>query len=723
MPNDKKSDMLEYWKTARREIDSPPTRKTHYRSQNVSSKPKPKPKPVVPTMQPKPKKISFIDYLKSNKKFAIIIIVILTILLLGLIDFIVFYGRAHPGVKVGDIDLGFKSIEEAQCLITDTYEPRLNNNTVVVYVDEEAREKGVDDNGGSGLNEQLSVEQAKKTAQYWKVRATDLNAKLPSQKLADEAVNSTRGIFNIFNRIGAAIFGKKIDVYADFDEDALSEQVAKVNDTMATSVVNPTVKIVNADAQAIEGSDGNEVLADEFTSQLNKAFFVENQADSNFIANLHPATQKVTFSCAQELATKINNSLSRPVKFNYNSNIWDVSASDLGSWISVNIENRSDEKTGGCSCSNSDGNWCICAKIDPQQASKEVLSHARGQLNNDKTINVSFTNENNKIVVKPSDTFDIPNVSETVQVLNDEWLQNPVVYKNNASGKNSGSTSVDKSELIVNVNTTTVPEKLSFDEAIDLGIIGEITSFQTTYSSGAGTENRNYNIALVSSMLDNTICRAGGNIWSYNEITGECNADKGFKEAGSVYGTTYTKEAGGGICQVATTVFNAAYEAGYEIVERTNHDLHIASYPAGRDAAVSYPSPNLIWRNDTDSDVLVKLETTGYSVTCTLYGVSPNYRVETETGDWSPGDKYKTETVVDNTKPANTSYIQTSGSDGKSIVVKRKVFDKNGKLIREDVFKSNYKPKTEIKVIGPGPEADKLLASGEARLKNEHDNW
>ena len=53
---------------------------------------------------------------------------------------------------------------------------------------------------------------------------------------------------------------------------------------------------------------------------------------------------------------------------------------------------------------------------------------------------------------------------------------------------------------------------------------------------------------------------------------------------------------------VATTVFNAVYEAGYPIERRNNHSLYIASYPEGRDAAIAYPDIDLVWRNDTESE-------------------------------------------------------------------------------------------------------------------------
>ena len=86
---------------------------------------------------------------------------------------------------------------------------------------------------------------------------------------------------------------------------------------------------------------------------------------------------------------------------------------------------------------------------------------------------------------------------------------------------------------------------------------------------------------------------------------------------------------GGGICQVSTTVFNAAYEAGLQIDERTNHALYISHYPLGRDATVNYPDLDLKFTNDTDHWLLLRTFVGSGSLTVNLYGTPQNRRVET----------------------------------------------------------------------------------------------
>ena len=307
------------------------------------------------------------------------------------------------------------------------------------------------------------------------------------------------------------------------------------------------------------------------------------------------------------------------------------------------------------------------------------------------------------------------------EIANNELLSDAIVYENNH--KNNEVEKVNKKDLSVEVLPTSITGNTNIEQALNIGLIQEISSYTTSYTTGAGTENRNDNIALAAASINNSICYANGSYWSFNEVVGDTTPEKGYKEAGTIIDNRYSKSIGGGVCQVATTVFNAVYDSGLEINTRFNHDLHIASYPVGRDAAITYPYFDLVWTNDLKSDILVVAECSGYSITVKLLGVNPGYTVKTETGKWEEGEKFKQQFVVDPSKEPNSKFVQTNGSDGKSIIVKRSVYDIYGNLIREKEFKSVYKPKDEIVVLGPGDEANKLLNEKQARMKDETDNW
>ncbi|HEX4929410.1 MAG TPA: VanW family protein, partial [Gaiellaceae bacterium] len=148
----------------------------------------------------------------------------------------------------------------------------------------------------------------------------------------------------------------------------------------------------------------------------------------------------------------------------------------------------------------------------------------------------------------------------------------------------------------------TTPAERTTAEANAMGITGVVGSYYTTYG---GIPSRLHNVALVAQLIDGALI-APGETFSFNGTTGERTAEKGFQEAPVIINGELQTGLGGGICQVSTTVFNAAYEAGLEIDERTNHALYISHYPLGRDATVNYPDLDLKFTNDTDKWLLLR---------------------------------------------------------------------------------------------------------------------
>ena len=91
-----------------------------------------------------------------------------------------------------------------------------------------------------------------------------------------------------------------------------------------------------------------------------------------------------------------------------------------------------------------------------------------------------------------------------------------------------------------------------------------------------------------------------GETFSFNESVGPRTKAAGFDEAPVIRDGVLTPGVGGGICQVSTTLFNAAFFAGLPVVERRPHSFYIDHYPVGRDATVSYGAVDFKFRNDSD---------------------------------------------------------------------------------------------------------------------------
>ena len=152
------------------------------------------------------------------------------------------------------------------------------------------------------------------------------------------------------------------------------------------------------------------------------------------------------------------------------------------------------------------------------------------------------------------------------------------------------------------VAVTTRAARRSTAEARAMGITTRIGGYETIYG---GDPNRIHNVQLVARLIDGKLV-APGATFSFNQTTGARTASKGFLEAPVIINGELTNGLGGGVCQVSTTVFNAAYETGLKITARTNHALYISHYPQGRDATVNYPDTDLRFVNDTPHWLLVR---------------------------------------------------------------------------------------------------------------------
>ena len=132
-------------------------------------------------------------------------------------------------------------------------------------------------------------------------------------------------------------------------------------------------------------------------------------------------------------------------------------------------------------------------------------------------------------------------------------------------------------------------------EAKALGVTRELSRYTTAY---AGDANRIQNLVRAVELIDGTRV-APGKEFSFNATVGRRTEARGFRPAPVIVGGEYDIAIGGGVSQVATTVFNTAWEAGVKITDRTAHALYISRYPAGRDATVNYPDIDLRFENDT----------------------------------------------------------------------------------------------------------------------------
>lgn len=247
-------------------------------------------------------------------------------------------------------------------------------------------------------------------------------------------------------------------------------------------------------------------------------------------------------------------------------------------------------------------------------------------------------------------------------------------------------------DLVVRV---TQPER-STTEAKAMGISGVVGSYTTSYG---GTPGRLHNVQLVADLIDGTLV-APGATFSFNETTGERNAERGFQEAPVIINGELQNGIGGGVCQVSTTVFNAAYEAGLRIEERTNHGLYISHYPTGRDATVNYPDLDLRFTNDTEKWLLVRTFVNAGSLTVNLYGTPPERRVETVAEPLVVTGAVPIDEVPDPELFLDEKVTEDVGQPARETSVRRLVYLPDGSVLHDTTWRSYYQAEPTLVRVG-----------------------
>lgn len=199
-------------------------------------------------------------------------------------------------------------------------------------------------------------------------------------------------------------------------------------------------------------------------------------------------------------------------------------------------------------------------------------------------------------------------------------------------------------------------------------------SFGSVYDASAS--GRTTNLRLACQAIDGTVLQPG-ETFSFNDVVGERTAEKGYQE-GVIYISGNSEPAlGGGVCQVASTIYYCAMYADLEIVHREPHMFFVTYVPGGLDATVYWGSIDFQFKNSTNYPLRIDASVSGGKVNIALVGTDENhYTVKIET------ERVATEPFQTLTKDGEGTY--QSGYTGYTYVITRYVYDQDGNLVRTD---------------------------------------
>jgi len=184
---------------------------------------------------------------------------------------------------------------------------------------------------------------------------------------------------------------------------------------------------------------------------------------------------------------------------------------------------------------------------------------------------------------------------------------------------------------MITVTSKIIEPETTLAEANSFGIEEFIAEGKSNYTHSI--PGRIHNVILASSKF-NGVLIPKGKVFSFNETVGDISALTGYQQAYIIKAGKTVLGDGGGVCQVSTTLFRAALNAGLPIVERWAHAYRVGYYEndskPGFDATVFAPSVDLKIKNDTSASILIETEVDkdNYLLTFKLYGKKDSRKVE-----------------------------------------------------------------------------------------------
>ena len=240
------------------------------------------------------------------------------------------------------------------------------------------------------------------------------------------------------------------------------------------------------------------------------------------------------------------------------------------------------------------------------------------------------------------------------------------------------------------VKVKTVKKEPEITEAMikeNFGLIG--SEFTTT----TGEDNRNKNISQACDNINGTILEPG-EVFSFNEVVGQRTYDGGFVAATVIAGGQYEQGLGGGICQVSTTLYNAALKSDLKIVERHTHAWPSEYISTGLDATVDWPSLDLKFENDTDYQIIIVTwwDSSDRSCNAEIYGkkLPDGKTIDTYAEIVSSTPAGPDEYIEDPDLPVGETKVLRQAHQGITAYAYKIWYDADGNEISRDFYNSSY---------------------------------
>ncbi|MEW5718827.1 MAG: VanW family protein [Chloroflexota bacterium] len=283
--------------------------------------------------------------------------------------------------------------------------------------------------------------------------------------------------------------------------------------------------------------------------------------------------------------------------------------------------------------------------------------------------------------------------SQYGQTLDPETAAQQVEQQLLATRQPNGSMLETLNARVIALPVTVTKPTIATEDAAKFGIKELVAQGVSNFRGSI--PGRIQNIRTATAQFEGVVVPPNGT-FSFNQFLGQVVEANGYDDAYIIFEDRTVLGPGGGVCQVSSTVFRAAFFGGFPIVERWAHAYRVGYYepPVGLDATVFEPSVDLKFTNDTGAYLLIqpKIDLRANMLTFNFYGTKPNRAVEMEEPIMERIIPHGPAIYTDDPtlKKGTTKQIDFA-HDGADVTIWRKILV-NGQVIKRDKFFSRYEP-------------------------------
>lgn len=501
----------------------------------------------------------------------------------------------------------------------------------------------------------------------WEIMPADVGVSMDVTGAVAAAMNATResNLFvDLYRRWKLYFSSLDLPLQGTIDQARLDSTIAQIAEQLDIPPVDAGLVLEGTEVKVVGGDNGQAVDREALKAKLEEVLLSLHSTEIPIpIVTVEP---EVTVEDQQIALEQAQTMVSAPVELVHGDKSWTLSPTEIAAAVEFVSEFEGGVSTlipklSAVRLSS------FFAQVEPEVAKEPV--------------NASFDSDGEKAWVVPGQMGERLDSVATAEVLTEAALK--------------------KTDRVAQVAVTQWEPDLTTEEAEAMGIKDLLASYET--EPYYGSANRQHNVRITTKYAENVLL-APGEIYDFEEQVGPRTPERGYKTAPGIVGEGVLKNVyGGGICQVSTTLFNAALEAGLEILERHNHSLYIDHYPAGRDATIAPPAKNLRFRNDTDHYIWIRGVSDGVHTRFSIYGTYDGRKVKITFSGWSWGAARTTETTIDSSLSPGQTKVIRSGQSGRSCSVTRTVTMPDGTILHNgpEVFRSHYPMYSRLIAVSP----------------------